>query len=136
MTAGSTRLHLGPSQLGLTHESNVITDLAAALGLPGSPGWSLAFPHHQPAHSVAMLVGNSARSLLAVLRVQQLLFCSCTAVSSLNPPCSQREHGQAVGTCTHLFSEALSSPYSGCKPESFREDLPWTKMMSCFRLLL
>lgn len=44
MTARSTRLHLGLSQLGLTYESNIIANSGAALGLSGSPGWSLAFP--------------------------------------------------------------------------------------------
>lgn len=84
MTARSTRLHLGLSQLGLTHESNIITNSGAALGLSGSPGWSLAFPQHQSSRSVAMLVTDSTRSLLTFLRVQQLLFCSCTAVSLLS----------------------------------------------------
>lgn len=44
VTARSTRLHLGLSQLGLTYESNIIANSGAALGLSGSPGWSLAFP--------------------------------------------------------------------------------------------
>lgn len=87
VTARSSRLHLCLSQLGLTHESNIITNSAAALGLLGSPGWSLAFPQHQSSCSVAMLGGNSTRRLLTFPRVQQLLFCSCSVVSSLNPFC-------------------------------------------------
>lgn len=136
VTARSTRLHLGLSQLGLTHENNFISNSATALGLLGSPGWSLAFPQHQSSCSAAMLMGDSTKTPLTFLRVQQLLFCSCTAVSLLNPFCSQGKDGQVVSTCTNLFSEALSSPFSGCKPESFGGDLPWTKMMSFFRLLL
>lgn len=79
----------------------------------------------------------------AMLSQDTAPFPEGTAASLLPLPCcpaagpahSQDKDGLLVGTCTNLLSKALSSLFSGCKPESFGGDLPWAKGMVFFRLL-